>query len=351
MKITAKAEGGRARIEIIGQISGWKDSAVIFRQQVKELIDNGIQNAHIYISSPGGECFEANDIVNEIRKFPGKITGEGGALVASAATYIAINCSLFSMPENGLFMIHRPKGGAYGTVDDLESYLGLMRQMTTTYFDAYDNKCKDKKKLKDAWDKGDYWLSAKEAMEMGFTTEVTQKTKINQTTAQMMTACGYAGEIEINDNINKKEKDMDITMLASRMGMDATSTEAQVYAQIDVYKRKAERTDQLEARETDRLTTEIDKLLDDAIGERRITADVKEDWKLVLGENLEKGKKMLAAIQPVNKPSVKTPKTGTVTDKTFEQLQEDPIALKNLMDENPQEYERLLDAYVARSNH
>ena len=50
---------------------------------------------HIYINSPGGECFEANEIVNVIKRFPGKITGEGGALVASAATYIAINCTSF----------------------------------------------------------------------------------------------------------------------------------------------------------------------------------------------------------------------------------------------------------------
>lgn len=144
---------------------------------------------------------------------------------------------------------------------------------------------------------------------------------------------------------------MDMTMLASRLGMDATTTEAQLVAQIDVYKRKAERTDLLEARETERLSTEIEKLLNDAIGERRITADVKEDWKRLLSENLENGKKMLSAILPVNKPNVKTPKTGTVTDKTFEQLQEDPIALEKLMDENPQEYERLLEAYVAKSSH
>ena len=69
---------------------------------------------HIYINSPGGECFEANEIVNVIKKFPGKITGEGGALVASAATYIAINCTSFSMPANGLFMIHQVSGGACG---------------------------------------------------------------------------------------------------------------------------------------------------------------------------------------------------------------------------------------------
>ena len=92
------------------------------------ILQHEIKDVHIYINSPGGECFEANEIVNVIKKFPGKITGEGGALVASAATYIAINCTSFSMPANGLFMIHQVSGGACGRVADIESALEVMRQ-------------------------------------------------------------------------------------------------------------------------------------------------------------------------------------------------------------------------------
>lgn len=353
MKITATAEGGRARIEIKGAISQWRDTESNFTARIEELIQSGIRDVHIYINSPGGECMEANEIVNVIKKFPGKITGEGGAMVASAATYIAINCSEFTMPENGFFMIHQVSGGTCGKVSDIETCLDMMKKLNDYYLNAFLGKCKDKKKVKDAWEKGDYWMTAKEAYENGFVTAVTGKTKIDKSTAQAIINCGYAGTIEITDNnSNEKTKNkMDVTMLASRLGMSADSTEAQVYAQIDVNKRKAERTDLLEARETERLNTEIENLLNVAIGERRITADVKEDWRRVLSENLENGKKMLSAILPVNKPTVKTPTTGTVTDKTFEQLQEDPKALEKLMEENPQEYERLLDAHVAKNNH
>ena len=121
MNLTATAENGRARIELKGTISKWRETEAEFTSKIEQLIRSGIKDVHIYINSPGGECFEANEIVNVIKKFPGKITGEGGALVASAATYIAINCTSFSMPANGLFMIHQVSGGACGRVADIES--------------------------------------------------------------------------------------------------------------------------------------------------------------------------------------------------------------------------------------
>lgn len=351
MNLTATAENGRARIELKGTIARWKDTEAAFTAKVEELIKSGINDVHIYINSPGGECFEANEIVNVIKKFPGKITGEGGALVASAATYVAINCSSFSMPENGLFMIHQVSGGACGKVSDIETTLEVMRRLNEHYLSAFLEKCTDKKKIKSAWDKGDYWMSAQEAKENGFVTEVTGKTKVSKTTAQMITNCGYVGEIEITDynNNEKTENDMNLTMLLARYGMDASSTEAQFMAQVDIWKRKSDRVEMLEKQEEQRKEKEIDDLLNLAVKEKRITADVRDSWKENLTSNFDATKKMLDAIKPVEMPDVHVPTTTDTTNKKFEELQDDPQALANLMDKNPAEYERLLNDYVRRN--
>lgn len=350
MNLTATAENGRARIELKGTISKWRDTEAEFTSTIEQMIKSGIKDVHIYINSPGGECFEANEIVNVIKKFPGTITGEGGALVASAATYIAINCTSFSMPANGLFMIHQVSGGACGKVADIESTLEIMRKLNDHYLNAFLSKCKDKKKIKDAWEKGDYWMSAQEAKDNGFVTEVTGKAKVDKTTAQMITNCGYTGEIEITDSINneKSKNDMDVTMLATRFGMDANSTEAQFIAQVDVWKRKAARTEMLENQEEERKKQEIETILDNAIKEKRITADVRDDWQANLTSNFDATKKMLDAIKPVEMPKVNTPNLTNTTNKKFEDLQEDPEALRNLMETNPAEYDRLLDDFVRR---
>lgn len=142
---------------------------------------------------------------------------------------------------------------------------------------------------------------------------------------------------------------MDLTMLTNRLGMETTSTEAQVLAQIDVYKRKAERTDMLERREEQRREQEITDLLDGAVKDKKITADVRDEWKEMLQSNFDSAKKMLDALKPVEIPKVVVPGATTTTGKTFEDLQKDPSALEKLMDENPKEYERLLNEYVKKN--
>ena len=112
MNLTATAENGLPGLNSKAQYQNGGRRKRNSTSKVEQLIRSGIKDVHIYINSPGGECFEANEIVNVIKKFPGKITGEGGALVASAATYIAINCTSFSMPANGLF--HDPSGQRRG---------------------------------------------------------------------------------------------------------------------------------------------------------------------------------------------------------------------------------------------
>lgn len=357
MNLIAKADGGRARIEIKGTISQWRDTESAFTAQIDEMLKAGIRDVHIYINSPGGECMEANEIVNVIRRFPGRITGEGGAMVASAATYIAINCSEFTMPENGFFMVHQASGGICGKAADIENYLEMMKKLNDHYREAFLARCKDKKKFRDAWEKGDYWMTAKEAKEQGFVTAVSGKAKINKETATALMNCGYAGTIEITEtesSINpiKTKNDMDVTMLANRLGMAETSTEAQVLAQIDVYKRKAERTDMLERQESERREKEIETLLNEAIREKRITADVKDDWKQMLSGNFDSAKRMLQAMKPVEMPRVNPPASSaavTFGGKKWEDLQDDPKALRKLMDENPDLYQKMLDDYVSRN--
>ena len=118
---------------------------------------------------------------------------------------------------------------------------------------------------------------------------------------------------------------MDLTMLTTRFGMDASTTEAQFIAQVDAWKRKADRVDMLERQEEARKEQEIENILNSAIKEKRITADVRDDWKANLTSNFD------------------------TTNKKFEDLQNDPEALKNIMEKNPAEYERLLNDYIKRN--
>ena len=186
--IAATKQGATAMIRITGSI-GWQTNAEIFRNEVDKLISGGVRDAHVYINTPGGSVFDANEIVNIISKFPGRVTGEGGALVASAGSYIAVHCHTFSMPSNGQFMIHKPTGITKGKTSEIETYLKLMRDIEKLYFEAYMAKAKNKADFINKWDLGDYWMTAVEAKQAGFITEVNQVVNIDNETVAMFASC------------------------------------------------------------------------------------------------------------------------------------------------------------------
>ena len=57
MNLTATAENGRARIELKGTISKWRETEAEFTSKVEELIKSGVKDVHIYINSPGGSVY------------------------------------------------------------------------------------------------------------------------------------------------------------------------------------------------------------------------------------------------------------------------------------------------------
>ncbi|MFV0482973.1 MAG: Clp protease ClpP, partial [Bacteroidales bacterium] len=130
-----------AQIDIIGTI-GWSEETTYegFRELVQEAKAQGATKARLYITSPGGSCFHANEIINLLNDEFDTVEGIGGALVASAASYIAVRCSTFSMPENGQFMIHPPSGGEWGKAEELEAYAEMLKNIEADYLKAYQAK-------------------------------------------------------------------------------------------------------------------------------------------------------------------------------------------------------------------
>ena len=60
-------------------------------------------------------------------------------------------------------------------------------------------------------------------------------------------------------------------------------------------------------------------------------------------------KEMPSSWTAVDATSTKLYSLTDTTNKKFEDLQNDPEALKNIMEKNPAEYERLLNDYIKRN--
>lgn len=293
LDINVKAQGDVARINIIGEIyGGWSDSE--FRYAMKLARKEGAKNIQVYINSVGGDCFAANEIVNVMKEFiaetGGTITGRGGALVASAGTYIAVHCDSFSMASNGEFMIHKPMGGLWGNADQFESVVKLLRNLEEKYAQAYASKTGiDQADIEALYAKADYWMNATEAKAKGFIDSIDGEEAITEETRAMFAACGRtapqvtAAAQQPTKQSNQQDDKMELKLTAAALALSTDATEAQVTAEIKRLRDAESRLKVMEANQAqaavDARTKKTNTTLDNAVQSMRIAADARDYYK------------------------------------------------------------------------
>ena len=364
MSIKVYAEESTGRVDIIGQISEWgRNNASDFRSKCEALKESGITKCHVYIMSVGGDCFQANEIVNILIDVFGSYTGEGGAIVASAGTYIGVNASSFTMAKNGQYMIHKPSGWIDGNETDIENYLELVKNMTTTYYDVYKSKLKKPEAdFKAKWDAGDFWMTAEQAKEWGFVSDIKEPEKIDKETAQAIKDSGspiaIAKEHITQTPQSQNDSNMDVKATAIMLGMDANSTEEQVNAQLKANAQAASDYKTLKAqneqKEKAQLAADKKALFDTAEKDKKITADMRPELEAMYDKNPESVKALIGKMSGIEKPLSSNFKNeggkATYKGKTFEELQdESPETLEALQDDNPEAFEKLFADYEKRN--
>ncbi len=369
--INAVKQNDKAQIKITGNI-GLDVNAELFRAQVEAIANEGITDAHVYINSPGGSVFDAAEIVNIIRTaFTGQITGEGGALVASAATYIALQCSTFTMPENGMFMIHKPAGNASGNAQDVEAYLKLLQTIEEQYYQAYKNVAKDGETFEQMWKSGaDWWMTANEAKENGFISAVQGETAIDTQTNALIVACGcpagklpgkkrndlakVAEALQINPNsslddilkeiarLKGEERPEDIVQAALTRGTIQTFESDEL---LSIARTSPQAFTRLLQKRVERGEREhkarIAKMVSDAIYEKRIVATAKNHWETLLSTDYDTAHAALMEMEPVQKIATKHPRMSGENRSNWtldDYRKKDPRALQN----DPELYDKLI---------
>ncbi|MFA9220542.1 MAG: head maturation protease, ClpP-related [Sediminibacterium sp.] len=216
LTISAQKDGTKAVIRIDGYITSWNNHAAQFKAQIDDLIAAGIKDATVYINSGGGDCFQANEIANEIVRFPGKLTAKLGALCASAGTYIACKCDYVISAKNISYMIHKPMGSFEGNADQVKAELKVLENLQGEYLSTYSGKTGIKEeKLQSMW-ANDYWMNASEAKTLGFIDEVEGEAAITDEDVQAISAYKNAPVITATTKISHpKNNSMKISLKAA----------------------------------------------------------------------------------------------------------------------------------------
>lgn len=278
LQITAQANGRRADIRIEGEIAFFKDAnAKAFGDSIARLEAQGIQDAHVFIDSEGGNVLEAKRIVQAMRRLKGVITVEGGAMVASAATYIAVKADTFRLRPDTTVMLHKPMVGLEGNEDALETSLKFLKDVTQDYREAYVAKTgKTSEEVDAMWAKGERWLTGTEAVAEGLADGLVEEDDdededgVDEDVLARIAACGCpANKLpKARAAIEHNSEQMDIKAMRALLGMPEGATEAEVTARVNDLKLANERH---LAAAAEQRKNKVKAILDKAIAERKLT--------------------------------------------------------------------------------
>lgn len=172
------AENKTAEIYIYGDITSWPwiESDVSSYTLSKELqeLDEDIESINIYINSYGGEVSEGLAIYNALKRHKAKVTTIVDGFACSIASVIFAAGDERVMNDTSLLMIHNAWTYAAGDSKDLKKQAEDLEKITQASINAYMQIVNiEEDELKEMMD-NDTWLNGKEALEMGFATELAE---------------------------------------------------------------------------------------------------------------------------------------------------------------------------------
>jgi len=350
--ISAEVRQGVAYIRLVDAISEYgESSSAAVRLQVDSFLSQGVTTAQVYANGRGGDCFEATEIANELERFGNEnVSLKVGALAASALTYLVAKFKTKANP-NSQFMIHQPSLGTYGNIASIEADLVLLRNMTADYRSAYALKIgKTEDEIEKIWAKGDVWMTAQQALDMGLIDEIetSEDAVITAQDRTILEACGAPIIPEITTT--NTETNMDRKLIIAALGLAADATDAQIEAALKTAKDKADKLDGQEDDTESKAEAAAKKLVAKHFGRKVIKADMVETYESWAKVDPDGCKKALEAMTPIPKLSaeIKGPDASVLEARTkwdFEKWQdEDPKGLQALADSDPDEFNKLFNA-------
>jgi len=169
---------------------GW--FGISAEQFVKDLNAITAKTINIRINSPGGSVFDGTALFNAIKQHKSKTVTHIDGLAASISSVIALASGEVRMAENAFLMIHNPWSIVIGNADTMREEADLLDKVGGTIAKAYMDKTgKDKAEIKDLM-AAETWMTAEEALEMGFIDVIEESEKDEEAKATLFDLSVFA---------------------------------------------------------------------------------------------------------------------------------------------------------------
>ena len=211
-------KGQEAAIYIYGDIVSepwkWYKSDVTSYEIVKEIEGLDVDVINCYINSYGGEVAEGLAIYNALKRHKAKVRTYCDGFACSAASIVFMAGDERVMSNASLLMIHNAWMLAMGDQNDLRKNADDLEVINAATIQAYLNHVNiSEDKLREMMD-AETWISAADALEMGFATAV-----VNPATTDKA-AASLRQRQQIRDAILSRQSQrssLDVDALAARL--------------------------------------------------------------------------------------------------------------------------------------
>lgn len=179
--------GGVGEVEIFGYIgedfwSGEGNTTASIHQKLNELETLAVDSYKVTINSTGGDVNHALAIYNLLRKKCKPVETEMIGMCASSATIIAMAGDTRKISENAIFLVHKCMSAVYGNENELQQELKTQQLINDTIVSIYESVVTktDKTAILSLMNENNgngKWISAQEAFDYGFATEIVSENK------------------------------------------------------------------------------------------------------------------------------------------------------------------------------
>jgi ATP-dependent Clp protease protease subunit len=128
----------------------------------------------IYMCTPGGSAFPGFALFDAIRSLRAPTETIGLGYVASMGSVLLQAGTRRLLGANSWLMVHEvSEAVAAGKTSQLADEVGLMQRLQKRMLDIYTERTKmSRKKIEKNWQRKDWWLTAQEALKLGFIDEI-----------------------------------------------------------------------------------------------------------------------------------------------------------------------------------
>jgi ATP-dependent protease ClpP protease subunit len=313
-----------------------------------------VDKINIRINSVGGNVYEGYSIISAMLNSKAPCNTYVDGLAASIAGVIAVCGKQCCMMDYSTLMLHNPFGE--GVSDDVLNYI------KGTLVKIISNRCKRTQEEIAFMMDGETWLSASEALKMGFVDEVqssAKEFKLEESNRKNLYNLVTIYNKLINEPITNQMTEQEKLALEAQVS-EANAKVAALESEKTALEAKLIEIEEKEAAEKDaKITAESTALVENAIKEGKIKEEAKEPFIALAKKDFETVKNSLDAIVVT-----KTVQAAKILDKvaTAAKSGEDrsgwnirtwekkaPKELANMYKNNSEEYDRMYNEYYKKS--